>query len=86
MAIRQFLHDQSFDPERIRSMSWALEQVCNTLHVCDDKARETIATRIIELVQCGLHNGIELRDRVLREAKSGERNVPIVPWQHHQRL
>jgi len=68
MPIRPYLNDEAFDPEQIRAMSWALEQVCNSLHVLDDRSRETVAVRIIELARCGVHNGIALRERVLREA------------------
>jgi hypothetical protein len=74
MPIRQYLLGEAFDPDQIKAMSWALEEVCNALHVCDDTSREIVAVRIIELAQCGVQNGVALRNRVLREA-----NV-IAPW------
>jgi hypothetical protein len=85
MPITRFLEDHSFEPEQIKAMSWALEEVCNTLRACDDRSREAVATRIIELAKRREHNGVALRDRVLREATLAARadETTIVPW-HQQ--
>jgi hypothetical protein len=87
MPVRSYLKDEAFDPDHIRAMSGALEEVCNTLGVCDDEAREIVAVRILELAQCGFHNGIALRDRVLREAKAEPlpEQPPPVPWHQEGR-
>ena len=68
--ILPFLPDQSaFAPEAVRVMSEAFDEVCQGLGVNrDNKARETIAVRIIELAQRGQLDVSRLRDRVLREA------------------
>jgi hypothetical protein len=47
----------------------ALDEVCNALKLDgDEKAKETMAIRIIELARRGERNPIKLRDRVLAEA------------------
>ncbi len=70
MPIKQFLKDQSaFDPDDIEAMSMALEDACKALNVNGNaKAREIIATRIIELARRGERSSTKLRDRVLAEA------------------
>jgi hypothetical protein len=88
MPITPFLDGEAFDPEQIKSMSWALEEVCNALHVCDESSREVVAVRIIELARSGVHAGIALRDRVLREAEwlSRADEAPTAPWHHRAQL
>jgi hypothetical protein len=67
-----FLQDDAvFDPDVLRAMSIALEDVCRTLLVNgDQRARETVAVRIIELARRGERDPERLRDRVLREASA----------------
>ena len=69
-----FLRSQAvFDPEATHAMSVAFEQVCQALKLNDDqRAREAVAERIIELARCGEHDPMRLSDRVLREARRGE--------------
>jgi hypothetical protein len=59
-----------FGPEATRAMSVAFDEVCRALNVSDaaNGAREAIATRIIELAQCGECDPHRLRDRVITEA------------------
>ena len=75
MPIKQFLKDHSaFDPRDIEAMSMALEDTCKALNVNGDaRAREVIATRIIELARRGERSPTKLRDRVLAEANGGAR-------------
>jgi hypothetical protein len=70
MTITQFLSSQSaFDPDDVRAMSMAMEDVCNVLKVNGDAtAREAIATRIVELARRGERSPTKLRDRLLAEA------------------
>jgi hypothetical protein len=64
-----FLQDDAFDPDALRGMSTALEEVCRKLRVNgDQRARETIAVRIIELARRGERDPERLSDRLLREA------------------
>ena len=51
-------------------MSKAVEETCLALqvYVGDDKGREIIATRIIDLARNGLIDPTALRDRVIAEA------------------
>ena len=82
-AILPFLPDQSaFAPEAVRVMSEALDEVCQGLGVNrDNRARETIAVRIIELAQRGQLDVSRLRDRVLREANGGSEPAdPVQRW------
>jgi hypothetical protein len=61
-----------FEPNDIEAMSLAYEEVCNALHINGDaRARETIATRVIELARRGERRHTVLRDRVLAEANGG---------------
>jgi hypothetical protein len=73
MAIRKHLTDQTaFGPAAIEAMSKAFEEACNALQVSDEKAREIIATRIIDLARGGVIDAAALRDRVVAEARLGE--------------
>ena len=76
MPIRKHLTDQSaFGPAAIEAMSKAFEEACNALQVFagDEKGREIIAARIIDLARGGVVDAAALRDRVLAEARMGER-------------
>jgi hypothetical protein len=66
-----FLNEESaFDPRDIRAMSMALDDVCKSLKLSSDqRARETVAVRIIELARRGERSPTKLRDRVLAEAE-----------------
>jgi hypothetical protein len=69
MSIRPFLKDAVFDPHDIQAMSMALDDVCETLGVNGNaRAKEVMATRIIELATRGERRANGLRDRVLKEA------------------
>jgi hypothetical protein len=70
MPITKFLTDKSaFNPDDIQAMSIALNDVCKALEIDGDlRAREVIATRIIELARRGERRPAKLRDRVLAEA------------------
>jgi hypothetical protein len=75
MPIRKHLTDKTaFDPAAIEAMSKALEETCIALQVYagDEKGREIIATRIIDLARNGLTDPTALRDRVIAEARLSE--------------
>ena len=57
-------------------MSVAFEEVCRALGVphAANSARETIATRIIELARRGERDPNRLRDRVMTEAGAADGN------------
>jgi hypothetical protein len=60
--------DGAFDPDAVRAISLALDEVCRTLQIdVDEHARETMAIRILELARRGERDPQRLRDRVLRE-------------------
>jgi hypothetical protein len=68
-TIIPFLQDDAFDPDTLQAMSTALEEVCLKLGVNgDQRAREALAVRIIELVRRGERSPERLTERVLREA------------------
>jgi hypothetical protein len=69
-GIIPFLRNESaFDPRDVRAMSMALDDVCAVLKLnSDERARETVAVRIIELAGRGERSSTKLRDRVLAEA------------------
>jgi len=65
-SILTFLREPVFEPETIKAMSAAFDEVCRHLKLNDDMcAREAIAVRIIELTQCGERDPERLRQRVL---------------------
>jgi hypothetical protein len=70
MSIHPFLHGVVFEPSAIQAMSMAFDDVCATLNVPlrDNRAREVIATRIIDSAARGGHSPTQLRDGVLKEA------------------
>jgi hypothetical protein len=73
MLIRQHLSDNaSFEPEAVVAMSMAFEQACASLHVFagDQRGREIIATRVIDLARNGVIDAAALRDRVVAEARA----------------
>jgi hypothetical protein len=74
-TILPFLKEQSvFDPEATNAMSAAFEAICAALEIpaADDRGRETVAMRIIELARRGERDPTRLRERVLREAGGAE--------------
>ena len=67
----------AFDPEDLKAMSTALDDVCHALKLKDnDPAREVMAERIIDLARTGERSPAGLRDRVLREAGMSDRIGP----------
>ena len=61
-----------FEPAAITAMSRALEETCTALHVLagDERGREAIAKRIIDLARHGVIDAEALRDHVVQDAKS----------------
>jgi hypothetical protein len=81
-TIIPFSRDEAFDPAAVQAMSIALEEVCRRLQVDgDQRARETMALRIIELARRGERNPERLRDQVLQEAGASALLVPPDPFQ-----
>jgi len=69
MTIVQFIKDGAFEPDDIKAMSMALDEVCASLSLNGDvEAKEIVAMRIIELARRGERSPTKLRDRVLAEA------------------
>jgi hypothetical protein len=72
MPIRKHLTDKTaFGPVTIEAMSKAFEEACIALQVFagDEKGREIIATRIIDLARGGVVDAAALRHRVVAEAR-----------------
>jgi hypothetical protein len=77
-TITPFLRDEAFDPEAVQAMSTALDEVCRTLQLNgDQRAREVMAIRIVELAGRGERDPERLRDRVLQEA--GAVSLEVLP-------
>ena len=75
MPIRKHLTDKTaFGPAAIKAMSKAYEEACIALQVYagDEKGREIIATRIIDLARNGMIDPAALRDRIITEARLSE--------------
>jgi hypothetical protein len=71
MPIRPYLAGQAFEPESIREMSLALENVCETLalRLADDVNTRLVASKIIELAQRGVRDAPTLTAMTLKEFK-----------------
>jgi hypothetical protein len=72
MPIRAHLSDTyAFEPEAVRAMSTAFELACADLQVFagDQRDREIIARRIIDLARGGLVDAAALHQRVVAEAR-----------------
>jgi hypothetical protein len=71
MPIRPFLASQAFEPELIRQMLLALENVCETLGLTlnDDANTRLVASKIIELAQRGVWDAPTLTAMILKEFK-----------------
>jgi hypothetical protein len=71
MPIRPYLAGQAFEPDMIRSMSSALESVCDTLRLkmVDDGATRLVAQKIIEHAQRGIHDPAMLTKLTLQAFK-----------------
>jgi hypothetical protein len=61
-----------FEPEALAEMSRALEETCLALRIFagDERGRQIIATRIIDLAGEGVLDAKALRERVLSEART----------------
>jgi hypothetical protein len=61
-----------FEPDTLQVMSQAFHEACNALHVFagDERGRQIIATRVIDLASTGVTDVEALRDRVLMEART----------------
>ena len=71
-TIIPFLQNDAFEPDDIKAMSKALDDVCRELNVNGHgSAEEIIADRIIELARRGERSATKLRDRLLQEANGG---------------
>jgi hypothetical protein len=71
MPIRPFLAGQAFQPDLIREMSLALENVCQRLDLMltDDPSTRLVASKIIELAQRGVRDAATLSTMTLKEFK-----------------
>jgi hypothetical protein len=67
-TIEPFPGNSVFEPQDIDAMSKIFVEVCTVLRPENDRAKEVVAARIIELVRCGERNPTRLRDRLLQEA------------------
>jgi hypothetical protein len=71
MPIRPYLAGQAFEPESIREMSLALENVCEmlALRLADDANTRLVASKIIELAQRGVRDAPTLTAMTLKDFK-----------------
>ena len=74
MTIVPYLNGKVFEPQHVRAMSTALEDVCKILDVPDEaqSEREQLARKIIVFALQGEPDAALLRDRVLRNVADGQ--------------
>jgi hypothetical protein len=67
-TILRYVRGATFQPNDLKAMSMALDDVCKELHLHGNSAaKETVAVRIIELARSE-RSPTRLRDRLLHEA------------------
>ena len=73
MPVTPFLIGQPFEPDVVRAMSVAFEDVCGLLNLKSrsDPQSEVVAKKIIELAQRGIRDPTVLRERAMQEFKRG---------------
>ena len=71
MPIRPYLAERAFEPESIRQMSLAFENVREKLELrlTDDPATRLVASTIIELTHRGVRDAATLASMTLKEFK-----------------
>jgi hypothetical protein len=76
MPIVPFLGGAAFEPETIRAMSIALEEVCKDLGLSlkDDPATRLVAEKIVQLAQRGIREPETLRALTLKEFRPNSAN------------
>jgi len=69
MPIRPYLQGQAFDPDSIRVMSVAFENVCHQLGILDkhDAVTKIVARTVIDMAQRGYRDEDSLTDAVMQE-------------------
>jgi hypothetical protein len=74
MPITPFLRGQALDPDAIRAMGIAFQDVCRMLGLTDkaDAATEAVARKVIELAQRGERDPVRLADAVLKSFEADE--------------
>jgi hypothetical protein len=67
MPLCAFVHEAEFEPELLASMGIAFAAACAALGLADkpDRATELVASRIIALARCGVHDPERLKAAVL---------------------
>lgn len=76
-VVGPFLQGAVLESGDIQALSMALDDICKQLKLPggDHPARRIIAERVIELARCGERDPVRLRDRVLKEAGIGRREL-----------
>jgi hypothetical protein len=71
-VIMKYISGQTaFEPEVTAAMGLAFDDACNSLRINgDQRGRQVIATRIIDLASAGITDARALRDRILQEART----------------
>ena len=67
MPLYRLLQNCAFEPDAIKVMGTAFEDVCRVLGLANtnDALRDQVAKKVIELAQQGERDGDRLRDRTL---------------------
>ena len=64
-------HQAAFDDKQITIMAKVLDEVCFKLTILEERAREVVAARILELARRGELNPTKLENRLVLEATAG---------------
>ena len=71
MTIYRLLKETSFDPDAVKRLATAFEEICRSLGVPanDEPQRERIARTVITIAQAGERDPTRLRERALDALK-----------------
>ena len=69
MPLYRLLQHQAFEPPQLQAMAYAFENACHDLklQLKDDRERERVARKVIEIAQRGERDPIRLKEQVLAE-------------------
>jgi hypothetical protein len=73
MPIRPYLQGQAFDPDTVRIMGVAFENVCGQLGILDkqDAVTKIVARTVIDMAQRGFRDEASLTAAVMEEFQPG---------------
>ena len=72
VPIYRLLQNSAFDPDTVKLLGTAFEDVCVTLGLAErsDPLRDTVARKVIEIAQTGVREPTQLHDKTLEALRA----------------